>query len=357
MVQFEGCGLFSQQIFPLSVPQVAVVILNYNGRKHLEQFLPSVLASAYDNLRVIVADNASTDDSVLFLQQQYPQLELLTHPVNEGFAGGYNWALKRVETDYYVLLNSDVEVTANWIRPVIAMMESDKAIAACQPKLLAWHNRGYFEYAGGAGGWIDILGYPFSRGRIFDVCEKDEGQYEQAAPVFWVSGAAMFVRSAVYHELGGFDSAFFAHQEEIDLCWRMQLAGHKLMCCPQSVVYHVGAGTLPRGGRKVYLNFRNNLVMLCKNLPWYEKLWKLPFRIALDAVSAWKGLLGGDKAFFIAIVNAHYALLKWMLFSPQEPTRGRKPIRELAGVYRGIIVWDHFVNKRKKFTEILKRKD
>jgi GT2 family glycosyltransferase len=184
MVQFEDCGLFSQQIVPLSVPQVAVVILNYNGRKHLEQFLPSVLASAYDNLRVIVADNASTDDSVLFLQQQYPRVELLTHPVNEGFAGGYNWALKRVEADYYILLNSDVEVTANWITPVIAMMEADKAIAACQPKLLAWHNRGYFEYAGGAGGWIDILGYPFSRGRIFDVCEKDEGQYEQASSCF-----------------------------------------------------------------------------------------------------------------------------------------------------------------------------
>jgi GT2 family glycosyltransferase len=357
MAQFESCGLFSQQIVLLSVPQVAVVILNYNGKKHLEQFLPSVLASAYDNLRVIVADNASTDDSVPFLQQQYPQIELLTHPVNEGFAGGYNWALKRVEADYYVLLNSDVEVVANWITPVIAMMEADKTIAACQPKLLAWHNRGYFEYAGGAGGWIDILGYPFSRGRIFDVCEKDEGQYEQAVSVFWASGAAMFVRAAVYHELGGFDSAFFAHQEEIDLCWRMQLAGYKLMSCPQSVVYHVGAGTLPRGGRKVYLNFRNNLIMLCKNLPWYEKLWKLPFRIALDAVSAWKGLLGGDKAFFIAIVKAHYAVVKWMLLSPQKPTRARKPIRELAGVYRGMIVWDHFVNKRKKFTEILKPKD
>ncbi|MBV9986384.1 MAG: glycosyltransferase family 2 protein [Chitinophagaceae bacterium] len=341
----------------MSVPQVAVVILNYNGRKHLEQFLPSILASVYDNLRVIVADNASTDDSIDFLHRHYPQLELLTHPANEGFAGGYNWALKRVEAEYYVLLNSDVEVTPGWIQPIISLMESDLRIAACQPKLLAWRNPDCFEYAGAAGGWIDSFGYPFSRGRVFDVCEKDEHQYEQTAPVFWASGAAMFVRATVYHELGGLDSSFFAHQEEIDLCWRMQLAGYTVMSCPQSVVYHVGAGTLPRGGRKVYLNFRNNLMMLCKNLPWYEKLWKIPVRITLDAVSAWKGLLGGDRAFFVAIVQAHWGLLRWMLFNPQRPTRRRRPMRELAGVYHGMLVWDYFINKRTRFTEIMKRGD
>ena len=332
------------------------MILNYNGRKHLQQFLPSVLASAYPNLRVIVADNASTDDSLTFLASTYPQLEVLTHPVNEGFAGGYNWALKRVSSDYYVLLNSDVEVTPGWIDPIIRLMEADRKLAACQPKLLSYLNRNMFEYAGAAGGWIDSLGYPFSRGRVFDVCEEDLGQYDETIPVFWASGAAMFVRAAVYHELGGLDGSFFAHQEEIDLCWRMQLAGYEVVCCPESVVYHVGAGTLPRGGRKVYLNFRNNLIMLCKNLPWQEKLWKIPMRIALDAVSAWKGLLGGDRAFFTAIVKAHWSLLKWMLGDGQRPTANRKPMESLRGVYGGMVVWDYFVRKRHKFAEILSAK-
>jgi GT2 family glycosyltransferase len=223
---------------------------------------------------------------------------LLSNSTNEGFAGGYNWALKRVEAQYYVLLNSDVEVTPDWINPIIQLMESDQSIAACQPKICAYHNKQLFEYAGASGGWIDFLGYPFSRGRVFDVCEEDNGQYNDVAPIFWASGASMFIRSSVFHEMNGFDPYFFAHQEEIDLCWRIQLKGYKIMACPSSIVYHVGAGTLPRGGKKVLLNFRNNLIMLCKNLPLNELIWKLPFRIVLDSISAWKGLLTGDVWFF-----------------------------------------------------------
>lgn len=313
------------------------------------------MASTYAGVRVVVADNASTDDSVAFVSEHYPSIEILTNRINEGFAGGYNWALKNVTADYYVLLNSDVAVTPGWIEPIIALMEKDHAVAACQPKLLSYNQPELFEYAGAAGGWIDTLGYPFSRGRVFDVCETDRHQYDTAEPVFWASGAAMFVRARVYHELGGLDARFFAHQEEIDLCWRMQLAGYRVMACPQSVVFHVGAGTLPRGGRKVYLNFRNNLLMLCKNLPWYEKIWKIPVRFGLDSISAWKGLLGGEAHFFSAIFKAHMAVLKDLFVRSHQRTQTRKPLRVLDGVYKGSVVWQYFVKKRTRFLEILKK--
>ncbi|MDE3253594.1 MAG: glycosyltransferase family 2 protein [Bacteroidota bacterium] len=340
----------------MALPEVAVVILNYNGRKHLENFLPSVMASTYGNLRIIVADNASTDDSLDLLEKKFPSIELLTHPVNEGFAGGYNWALQRVQSDYYVLLNSDVSVSPDWIEPVIQLMENDTQIAACQPKILSYHHPGLFEYAGAAGGWIDTLGYPFSRGRIFDVCEEDKRQYETTEPVFWASGASLFIKAQVYHQLGGLDSEFFAHQEEIDLCWRMQLAGYRIMVCPKSVVYHVGAGTLPRGGRKVFLNFRNNLMMLCKNLPLRELCWKLPVRFGLDAISAWKGLLTGDFAFFKAICLAHIAVIRYVFSKKYIRTRAVKPLKELQGVYSGSVVWQYFIRHHNRFQEIIQKK-
>lgn len=340
----------------MALPEVAVVILNYNGRGYLQSFLPSVMASTYANMRVVIADNGSTDDSIVFLQQQYPSIEILAHPVNEGFAGGYNRALKEVVSEYYVLLNSDVSVTPGWIEPIIALMDHDKTIAACQPKMLSWRKPELFEYAGASGGWIDDLGYPFSRGRIFDICETDEGQYNDAQPIFWASGAAMFVRAGVYHDLGGLDASFFAHQEEIDLCWRMQLSGYRIMVCPQSVVYHVGAGTLPRGGRKVYLNFRNNLVMLSKNLTRREKIWKLPLRFGLDAISAWKGLLTGDVAFFKAIFWAHMAVLKRLLTDYRKAKPEARPLKNLDGVYHGSVVWQYFINHKTRFCEILGKK-
>jgi len=353
----HSASLFLQKVINLSSPSVAIVILNYNGRNYLEQFLPSILASTYLNKRIIIADNASTDDSINYLKQNHPSIELLFNTSNLGFAGGYNWALKKVEADYYVLLNSDVEVTPNWIEPVIELMERNRVIAACQPKILSFHKRDEFEYAGAAGGWIDKMGYPFSRGRIFDICEKDSHQYDDVQKIFWATGAAMFVRSHVFHEVNGFDEYFFAHMEEIDLCWRMQLAGHAIYTVPSSVVYHVGGGTLPKGFRKTFLNFRNNLIMLSKNLPLSEKIWKLPFRFALDTVTAFKALLTGDTIMFKAIAQAHLAVIKWGVNEkPNNRKQVKRPLAELDGVYKGSVAWDYFIGKKKTFSKIVNNK-
>ncbi len=338
----------------MSNPSVAIVILNFNGSSYLQKFLPFVLASTYTNKKVVVADNASSDDSVKVLQEKFPEVQVIVNKQNDGFAGGYNWALNLVEADYFVLLNSDVEVTPNWIEPIIELMEGDAIIAACQPKLLSYSNRNMFEYAGASGGFIDFLGYPFSRGRVFDILEEDKKQFENATPIFWATGAAMFVKANIFRDCKGFDERFFAHQEEIDLCWRMQLKGYKIYVCPASVVYHVGAGTLPRGGRKVFLNFRNNLWMLSKNLPVHEKIWKLPFRFILDGISAWKGLLHGDKSFFIAIYKAHKSVVKSWFVNEPKASKNRKPLSSLQGVHNKSIVWKHFIKGVKSFNEIMK---
>lgn len=334
--------------------KVAIVILNWNGRKYLEQFLPSVLSSTYTGFELIVADNASTDDSVAFLQEAFPSVGIIRLPQNFGFAKGYNEALKQVNAEYYVLLNSDVEVASGWIEPIIRLMDSDPSIGACQPKILMYTNKTLFEYAGAAGGWLDHLGYPFARGRIFDYCEQDHGQYNTTMPVFWASGAAMFIRSDLYHELGGLDEYFFAHQEEIDLCWRLQLAGYKIMACPESVVYHVGGGTLPKGNkRKVFLNFRNNLIMLAKNLPFTESVWKIPFRFVLDTVSGFKSLFNGETVYFAAIWKAHIDFIRWWLFHRHKSIFPKKRTGTLQGWYKHSIVWKHFVRGKKKFREIV----
>lgn len=340
----------------MKLPEVAIVILNYNGKKFLEQFLPSVLASTYANKRVIVADNASTDDSISFLKAFYPQVELLIHNQNYGFAGGYNKALQQVYSDYYVLLNSDVEVTPGWIEPIIAFMETQERIGVCQPKLLDYKRKEYFEYAGAAGGWLDSLGYPFARGRVFEVLEKAEAEYNDTVPVFWASGAAMFIKSAVYHEVNGMDEYFFAHQEEIDLCWRIQLAGYGVYCCPDAVVYHVGGGTLPKGHRKTYLNFRNNLVMLLKNLPFAEQCWKIPLRVLMDFLFAAKCISGGDLKSAVAIAQAHWGVLRWSLGidNGEAPSGNRKPMKKLSGVWQHSIVWAYFIKRQTRFAEIVK---
>lgn len=335
-------------------PQVAVVILNYNGRDYLERFLPSVKRSLYPNLRIFVADNASTDDSISFLKEAHPDVGILLNPTNEGFAKGYNSALARVDAEISVLLNSDVEVEPGWIDPVVELFRNDPRIAACQPKVLDWNRRDRFEYAGGAGGYIDRYGYPFCRGRIFDVCEKDVGQYDDPRPVFWATGAAMFVRTELFRRFGGFDPFFFAHQEEIDLCWRLQHAGYTVWVCPESVVYHVGGGTLPQSNpRKTFLNFRNNLVMLWKNLGDWERLWKLPFRFALDALSAWKNLFSGQPAYFKAVVNAHAGFLGWLLFRRRESPFPATKRGGLQGLYGGNVIWMHFGRGMDRFSEIL----
>jgi len=312
------------------------------------------MASVYENLYVIVADNASTDDSISFLQENYPSIRIIINPVNEGFAKGYNTALKQVEADYYVLLNSDVQVSTEWINPIISLMESDKKIAACQPKILSFNDQHQFEYAGASGGWIDTLGYPFTRGRVFDYCETDNGQYDDASQIFWATGAAMFVRSSVFHDMEGFDEFFFAHQEEIDLCWRMQREGYKIYVVPSSVVYHVGGGTLAMGSkRKVYLNFRNNLIMLFKNLSFKESICKIPLRLLLDNLTAFKALLKGDFNVFIAIESAHFNFVKWIFNHRSKKNYPKKNMNQLSGVYDGSVVWQYFIKKNKTFYQII----
>lgn len=349
----QAGAVYNKDIKPL----VAIVILNWNGQKYLQQFLPSVLASTYSNYKVMVADNASSDDSVSFLQKNYPQVAIINNPGNEGFARGYNMALQQIEADIFVLLNSDVEVTPGWIEPIIDLMETDWTIACCQPKLLAWHQKNRFEYAGACGGWIDQLGYPFARGRVFETCEPDDGQYNNAATCFWASGAAMFVRAAVYKELGGLDEYFFAHQEEIDFCWRAQHAGYKVMVQPASVVYHVGGGTLPQGNpRKTFLNFRNNLIMLSKNLPLGEAMIKIPIRFMLDAVVVVKSLLGGDSSTAWAILKAHLHFVKWLIMYRKLAVFPKQKINISSAVYSGSVVWSYFIQKRKTFLEIVGNK-
>jgi len=337
-------------------PLVAIVILNWNGKNYLQQFLPSVLSTSYLNHKIIVADNASTDNSVSFLNEQFPQVETIVLEKNLGFAKGYNEALKKIDADYYVLLNSDVEVTPNWLQPVIELLEKDFLHAACQPKILNYNKKNEFEYAGAAGGWLDLYGYPFTRGRVFDICEEDKGQYNTTEEIFWASGAALIIRSKVFKQLQGFDEFFFAHQEEIDLCWRMKLAGYKIFCCPESIVYHVGGGTLPKGDfQKTFLNFRNNHVMLAKNLAWNEKWWKIPFRLGLDQISAVKGLLNGNKNYFRAIIKAHLSFIGWILFNKKRQRMVKKmPINKLAGVYKGNIAWQYFVKKKTFFSNLMK---
>lgn len=342
----------------LNSPLVAIVILNYNGSNYLQRFLPFVLASTYANKKVIVADNASADDSIAVVKQHFPSVEIITLDKNYGFAGGYNKALAQVQADYYVLLNSDVEVQPGWIEPIINLMEVDKAIGACQPKILSYNQRELFEYAGAAGGWLDAYGYAFSRGRVFDVLEKDEGQFNDTADIFWATGAAMFVRAEAYHKLGGLDGYFFAHMEEIDLCWRMQLAGYSIKCCPDSTVYHIGGGTLPKGNkRKVFLNFRNNLIMMAKNMPWGEKLWKIPFRVLLDIVFALKNLAAGQLVPFKAVFMAHLAVVAWAFSKKQKGYKPeRKPLKQLQGVCNESIVWAYFMEKKTTFFQIVKKK-
>ena len=284
--------------------RVAVVILNYNGAAMLEKFLPSVLECSPE-ADVVVADNASTDNSVEVVRERFPAVAVISLDRNYGFADGYNKALELVDAEYYLLLNSDVEVTRGWIAPLLAFMDADKEAVACQPKVLDYKNKACFEYAGASGGFIDRYGYPYCRGRLFDTVEEDRGQYDDICRVFWVTGAAMMVRSRDYWAAGALDGRFFAHMEEIDLCWRMSARGGKLYCVPQSVVYHVGGATLKKSNpRKTYLNFRNNLLLLYKNMPQDGLERVMRMRMLLDYVAAFKFLLCGGWGDFKAVVKA-----------------------------------------------------
>jgi len=288
--------------------KTAVIILNWNGKAWLEKFLPT-LEEYSQEATIFVADNASTDDSVDYVKINFPTVKTIINASNGGYAKGYNDVLKHIDSEYFVLINSDIEVTAGWLSPIIALMDNDKQIAACQPKILDYNNKNNFEYAGASGGFIDNLGYPFCRGRIFDSVEEDKGQYNDAIEVFWATGACLFVRAVHYNEVGGLDEDFFAHQEEIDMCWRLKNKGYKIMVEPKSVVYHVGGGTLNAGSPfKTHLNFRNNLFMLFKNLPTSSLFTIIPMRLVLDGVAALT-FLNKEKGLehVLAIAKAHFS--------------------------------------------------
>ena len=288
--------------------KTSIVILNWNGSKMLQDFLPAILKYSQGNDReVIVADNASDDDSVEMLKKEFPSVRIILLDKNYGFAGGYNRALAQVESEYYVLLNSDVEVTPNWLGPLEEFLDNHIDVAACQPKIRSWKHREYFEYAGACGGYLDKYGYPFCRGRIMNTVEKDHGQYDTIADVLWATGASLFIRSKDYKESGGLDERFFAHMEEIDLCWRLRCRDRRIVCIPQSVVYHVGGATLKRENpKKTYLNFRNNLLMLYKNLPHGEVWHVMLVRRVLDYVAALSFLLKRHIPNVCAVVSARH---------------------------------------------------
>lgn len=293
--------------------KVAIVILNWNGAAMMRRFLPSVIEHSAAVADIIVADNASADESMQLLERDFPSVRTIVLDKNYGFAGGYNRALEQVDNEYYMLLNSDVQVTEGWMDRLLAFMDSHPEVAACQPKLRAEHHRDMFEYAGASGGFVDRYGYPFCRGRVFDTVERDEGQYDDECEIMWATGAALMIRRADYWRAGGLDARFFAHNEEIDLCWRLCNMGRKIYCVPQSVVYHVGGGTLPKSNpMKTYLNFRNNLTMLYKNLPDGDLHHVMRVRFWLDYVAAFKSLLLDRKwGEFMAVVKGRRAFKAW----------------------------------------------
>jgi GT2 family glycosyltransferase len=332
--------------------RVSVVILNFNTARLLEQFLPKVLQTDYPDLEVVVADNASSDDSVTLCKEMFPQVRLIELKENLGYAGGYNYVLNQVTADYYVLLNSDVEVPENWLKPLVDAAERDSGIAAVQPVILDYYKKTHFEYAGAAGGWIDRYGYPFCRGRVFHVLEEQQEQYATDANIFWASGAAMFIRAQDFHAAGGFDPHFFAHMEEIDLCWRLQLAGKRIVHCPGSSVYHMGGGTLShQSAHKTYLNFRNGLLLLEKNLPEAQRSGIILRRLLLDGIAAIKFFVSGKLPHARAIWKAHrYFHKNRQLFRPQHTIE----VQPLAGYYKGSIVWDFYARGRRRFSDIVK---
>ncbi len=334
-------------------PSVAVVILNWNGKALLERFLPSVIASEYPNLQLIVGDNASTDGSVDYIKSNFPTVSILENDKNYGYAGGYNHILSRVKADYFILLNSDVEVPKNWIQPVIDKMESDEKIAAAQPKIKWQTQKDQFEYAGAAGGFMDLHAFPFCRGRIFDSVEPDHGQYDTDIDIFWASGAAFFIKSKAWKAVGGLDEDLFAHMEEIDLCWRLKNLGYRIVCCTTSEVYHLGGGTLNANNPyKTYLNFRNNLIIMQKNLPLSDAYFRIFIRIWLDLIAWIKFLLQGKSEFSMAISKAHFHFFRDISQHAQKRTHFQIPYLNHTGVYKSSIVYAYFIDKIKSFSTL-----
>ncbi|MBN2236296.1 MAG: glycosyltransferase family 2 protein [Bacteroidales bacterium] len=328
--------------------KTAIVILNWNGSQYLSEFLPSVIKHKPENAKIYIADNASTDESTQLIKTKFKEVELLELATNYGYAKGYNEALKQIKADYYILLNSDIEVTENWVNPLINYLDNHPNVAACQPKIKSYLQKEYFEYAGAGGGFIDYLGYPFCRGRIFQELEKDEAQYDNIIDVFWASGACMFVRSKVFHELGGFDADFFAHMEEIDFCWRAKNKGYNIIYHPESTVYHIGGGTLPKSNpQKTYLNFRNNFCLLYKNLPKNQLLKVFLIRFVLDGIAAIKFLMAGGSKDLLAVFHSH--LYFYRNISTLKKKRKKQEQRSVSNIYQKSVVFEHFIQGKKTF--------
>ena len=333
----------------------AVVILSYNGTKWHELFLPKIVEQAHHGYEVIVADNASTDDTLQYVQQNFPSIKTLHIGVNHGFANGYYEALKLIKAKYYILLSADFEVTDNWYQPLHEAMERDTQLAACQPKIRYWRNRECFEYAGAAGGYMDKFGYLFCRGRIFFDLEKDDGQYNDNAEVFWASGGCLVVRAELYHKVGGLDNDFYAHMEEVDLCWRLKNLGYKIGYIGASTVYHVGGSVISYGSpQKLYYNFRNNLILLIKNEKGTKMLWLFPVRLMLDGIAGWRLLLTGNFKQTFIIVKAHLHVYreigKWL--KRRAEIKKQIVVRNEEGIYKRSIVWDYFLLRKKKFSDL-----
>jgi len=334
----------------------AVVILSYNGRKWHELFLPKIVEQAKDGYDVIVIDNASTDDTYQYLIDNFHTIHTIQIPVNHGFANGYHEGLKQIQAKYYILLSSDFEVTDGWFQPLLEAMNIDNKLGACQPKIRYWREREYFEYAGAAGGFMDKYGYMFCRGRIFDTLEKDDGQYNDNIEVFWASGGCLVVRSDAYHRLGGLDTDFYAHMEEIDLCWRLKNAGYRIGYIGASTVYHVGGSVISYGSpQKLYYNFRNSLILLLKNERGAKLLWLFPLRFVLDGVAGLQLLLQGKPKHTFTIIKAHFnfygSLGKWLKL--RKANKKLITIRNKEGIYPHSIIVKHFLGMKKKFSELV----
>jgi hypothetical protein len=340
-------------------PSVAIIILNFNGKHLLERFLPSVVSITYTNCSIWVVDNHSTDGSCAWLKERYPAVHLLETPANKGFVGGYNFAFQYIDAEYILLLNNDVEVEPDFVQPLVSQMESDARWAMIQPKMRNEQQRHLFDYAGAAGGFIDSLGYPFCRGRLLEKVEEDKGQYNDVSRLFWATGGCCCIRASYYRKLGGMYSYLFMQNEDIDLCWRFQLAGYFIGYCPDSVVYHVGGGSLSWvSPRKVFFTFRNNLIVLTRNMPISRLLWLIPLRHLLDFAAAGRYVLQGKSGHGLAVLKGGIAYWKWLLFLNSKSTLGedkwpgKRSLKRCYGVFRGSIIWSYFVKKSTAFLQL-----
>ena len=332
-----------------------MVILNWNGRALLEKYLPGVVKHSMPYAEVFLAENASTDDSVAYVREYFPQVHIIQNQDNGGYSRGYNQALKHINAEFFVLLNSDIEVPANWLKPVIDFMKEDPRLAACQPKIKDYTHPERFEYAGAAGGFIDKYGYPFCRGRLFTTLEQDEGQYDRSCEIFWASGACLFIRSKAFEEVGGLDESLFSHMEEIDMCWRLKNMGYKIGYCAESEVFHLGGGTLEAGNpRKTYYNFRNNLYMVFKNLPREKLIPIISVRLILDGIAGLKFLFGGQLRHIWPILKAHFSFYRHLgsLIRSRRALRMTSKRMKIYNAYKGSIALTYFLRGKKKFSDL-----